>query len=663
MRSGRSVLVAAFGAALAVALPVAFAGSSADPGVSATTIVIGGTSPLTGPAASYASVARGAKAYFEFVNAGGGVSKRKIDYRIVDDAYNPAQTVQAVRRLVEQDRVFAVFNTLGTEANLAIRDYLNQIKVPQLFVASGATTWGRDAAKYPWTIGFQPSYAAEGLVYGQYIARAKKKAKVAVLFQNDDYGKDLLSSLKLGLGRSGSKVVAAEPYQVTSPDVGSQVAKLKASGANVLCIFATPTFAIQAYVFANRLGWKPLVVNNAVSGTSNIMVLASEGGKNKLVEGTITTTVLKDPTDPRWKSDAGMKQYRALLARYAKGAQPRRRLPRVRHGGRLRDGGAVQAARGESHPGGPDEGGALDLRREEPVPPSGRVREDGQGRRLPDPAGPAGSAGRRAASCRSAASGRRSGTSLSRWRPSRSTAASSIRRGGLAGSSSTDRRCDRRLRSGRSRRASGRMKPSDDRGGEAAHDLLPRATRDGQTPHRRAPRAVEHADEEPVADRGDARRRAVRRQEGERLREPGARRGLRPRAALEAVVLARPGLDDVVGRLLASEALATFDGDERVSEAAREGDAQRLAQAPGDHAQVASITPHGEHRLREPTLLHAEVAILGAASRIQTSVGTDGEPEEPDSRMTNCLARRERAPVPAREGEMVERRGGSKRLA
>jgi branched-chain amino acid transport system substrate-binding protein len=315
-------VLAVLATALAVFLPTAFAGSAADPGITSTAIVIGGTSPLTGPAASYASVARGAKAYFEFVNAGGGVNKRKFDYRIADDAYNPAQTVQAVRRLVEQDRVFAVFNTLGTESNLAIRDYLNQVKVPQLFVASGATTWGRDAAKYPWTIGFQPSYAAEGLVYGQYIARTRKGAKVAVLFQNDDYGKDLLSSLKLGLGRSGSKVVAAEPYQVTSSDVGSQVAKLKASGANVFCIFATPTFAIQAYVFANRLGWKPLVINNAVSGTSNIMVLASEGGKNKLVNGTITTTVLKDPTDPRWKNDPGMKQYRALLAKYAKGANP-----------------------------------------------------------------------------------------------------------------------------------------------------------------------------------------------------------------------------------------------------------------------------------------------------------------------------------------------------
>ena len=317
----RWTLVAA-AIAIAAAAPLALAGSTADPGVTSTTILLGGTSPLTGPAASYASVARGAKAYFDSINVQGGVAKRKIEYRIVDDAYNPAQTVQAVRRLVEQEKVFAVFNTLGTEANLAIRDYLNQLKVPQLFAASGATTWGRDAAKYPWTIGFQPSYAAEGFVYGKYVAQSMKKAKIAVLFQNDDYGKDLLGSLKSGLGRSGSKIVAAEPYQVTSPDVGSQIAKLKASGANVLAIFATPTFAIQAYVFANRLGWRPKVIVNGVSGTSNIMVLASEGGKNKAVEGSITTTVLKDPTDPRWKNDAGMKLYRSLLAKYAKGANP-----------------------------------------------------------------------------------------------------------------------------------------------------------------------------------------------------------------------------------------------------------------------------------------------------------------------------------------------------
>jgi branched-chain amino acid transport system substrate-binding protein len=316
----RTVLGVAVGAALAVALPAALAGSAADPGVTATTIVLGGTSPLTGPAAAYASVARGAKAYFDSVDAKGGVAKRKIDYRIVDDAYNPAQTVQDVRRLVEQDRVFAIFNTLGTESNLAVRDYLNQSKVPQLFVASGATTWGRDAVTYPWTIGFQPSYAAEGWVYGQYVAKTQRKAKIGVLFQNDDYGKDLLGGLKRGLGSSGSKVVAAQPYEVTSSDVGSQIAKLKAAKANILAIFATPQFAIQAYVFANRLGWHPLVLCNGVSGTSNIMLLASEGGKNKTVEGTVTSTILKDPADPRWKKDPGMRQYRAILARYAKGA-------------------------------------------------------------------------------------------------------------------------------------------------------------------------------------------------------------------------------------------------------------------------------------------------------------------------------------------------------
>ena len=302
------------------ALPVAFAGSAADPGVSSSSILLGGTSPLTGPAAAYASVARGAKAYFDSVNAKGGVAKRKIDYKILDDAYLSGQTVQATRQLVEQDKVFAIFNSLGTDHNIAIREYLNRAKVPQLFVASGATTWGSDADEYPWTIGFQPSYQAEGLVYGQYIARTMKKARVAVLLQNDDYGKDLLSGLKRGLARSGSSVIAAESYEVTSPDVQSQIAKLKSSRANVLAIFATPKFAIQAYVYASRLAWKPLVVNNTVSAASNIMLLASEGGKNKAIEGSISLNFLKDPTDARWKQDPGIKLYRATMAKYAKGA-------------------------------------------------------------------------------------------------------------------------------------------------------------------------------------------------------------------------------------------------------------------------------------------------------------------------------------------------------
>jgi len=298
----------------------ATAASGADPGITGKTILLGGTSPLSGPASAYASVARGANAYFKYANARGGVNGRTITYKFVDDGYNPSQTITQTRQLVEQDKVFAIFNSLGTEHNVATRDYLNQMKVPQLFVASGATTFGREFKKYPWTIGFQPSYQAEGWIYGKYLARTKPGAKIAVLFQNDDYGKDLIAGLKQGIARSKVKVIAAEPYEVTATDVQSQVAKLKASGANVLALFATPRFAIQGYVFANRLGWRPLIVNNAVSSASNIMTLASEGGTNKAVENSISIVFLKDPTDAKWRTDAAVKLYRSIMGKYAKGA-------------------------------------------------------------------------------------------------------------------------------------------------------------------------------------------------------------------------------------------------------------------------------------------------------------------------------------------------------
>ena len=308
-------------AALVVGVTAAIAASAADPGVTPTTVLLGGTSPLSGSASAYASVARGADAYFRYQNTRGGAAGRQITYKYVDDAYNPANTVQATRALVEQDKVFAIFNSLGTEHNLATRDYLKAQGVPQLFVASGATTWGRDAADYPGAIGFQPSYQAEGVVLGRYLARTKPGAKVAVLFQNDDYGKDLLLGLKRGLARSKAKIIAAEPYEVTAPDVGSQIAKLKSSGADVLALFATPKFAIQGYVFANRLGWKPkLTINNAVSSASNIMIIASEGGQNKVVNGSISIVFLKDPTDPQWAKDPTMKLYRSIMKKHAAGA-------------------------------------------------------------------------------------------------------------------------------------------------------------------------------------------------------------------------------------------------------------------------------------------------------------------------------------------------------
>ena len=311
-------------ASLALGVTAAIAGTArgaADPGVTADSILLGGTAPLSGPASQYASIARGADAYFKYVNARGGINGRKITYKYVDDGYNPAQSVPVTRQLVEQDKVFAVFNSLGTVHNVAVRPYLNSMKVPQLFVASGATTWGRDYAEYPYTIGFQPSYQAEGWVYGKYLARTAPGATVAVLFQNDDYGKDLLGGLKRGLQRSKVKVIAAQPYEVTSPDVSSQIAKLKSSGADTLAIFATPTFAIQAYQFANKLGWKPKrIINNAVASASTSMQIASSAGQNKLVNGTVSIQFLKDPTDPQWKNDPAMKLYRRILTQYAPGA-------------------------------------------------------------------------------------------------------------------------------------------------------------------------------------------------------------------------------------------------------------------------------------------------------------------------------------------------------
>ncbi|HJU48229.1 MAG TPA: ABC transporter substrate-binding protein [Gaiellaceae bacterium] len=304
------------GAALAAATR-----SADDPGVTSTSVLLGATTPLSGPFSSVSSVTVGAAAYFKYVNASGGVDGRKITFKYLDDAYNPAQTVQLTRQLVEQDKVFAIFNSVGTEHNLQVRDYLNQNEVPQVFAASGSTTLGRDSAQYPYTIGFQPSYQAEGWVYGKYLARTRKSARIAVLFQNDDYGKDLLNGLKRGLQRSSAKVIAAQPYEPTASDVQSQVAKLKATGADTFAVFAVGKFAIQAYVYANRLGWRPkLVINNIVSSASNVMAIASEGGSNKLVDATISGVFLKDPTDPKWSSDAGIKLYRQILKRYAPGA-------------------------------------------------------------------------------------------------------------------------------------------------------------------------------------------------------------------------------------------------------------------------------------------------------------------------------------------------------
>jgi branched-chain amino acid transport system substrate-binding protein len=311
----RSYIAAGLLGALAI-VSGASAASADAPGVTSKEILIGGTIPLTGPASAYASVAKGAAAYFKYVNAHGGVNKRKIKYVYRNDEYDPVKTFDRTRELVQQDRVFAIFNTLGTETNLAIRGYLNQVKVPQLFVASGASTWGRDYKKYPWTIGYQPSYVAEATIYGRYIAKTAPKSRIGVLYQDDDYGKDLLVGLERGLGKKKGLIVSKQGYAVTDDNVRSQIARLKAKRANTLMIFATPKFAIQSYSSARQLGWRPKVYVNAVSSAANIMTIATLSSSKRQTEGSISVVFLKDPTDPRWKRDKAVALFRSILKKY-----------------------------------------------------------------------------------------------------------------------------------------------------------------------------------------------------------------------------------------------------------------------------------------------------------------------------------------------------------
>jgi branched-chain amino acid transport system substrate-binding protein len=306
---------------LALALPLGVqASSAADPGVTGTSILIGGTVPLSGEAASGGLTARGADAYFRYTNARKGVFKRKINYDYKDDAYDPAKTIQATRELVQQDRVFAIFNPLGTAHNIATRAYLNQVGVPQLFVASGWGGWARDARQYPLTIGLIPTYTGEGIIYARYIKSKIKGAKIGVLYQDDEYGRELLSGLKKGLGSKQGLIVSSKSYDPTSTDVSSQVSSLKASGANVVMIFAFGKFAIQSFVYIKRLGWKPKqVFVNAVAAATSVLQLASTSGQT---EGAISAAFFKDPADPSFNKDKGMKLYKSIMAKYGNGGKP-----------------------------------------------------------------------------------------------------------------------------------------------------------------------------------------------------------------------------------------------------------------------------------------------------------------------------------------------------
>jgi ABC-type branched-subunit amino acid transport system substrate-binding protein len=310
-------------AVLALALAAGASGATgADPGISSDSILIGGTAALSGPeSAYYAPVAKGAQAYFAYVNAHGGVFGRKIEYRVVDDAYDPSQTVQMTRQLVQQDRVFAIFNSIGTEHMLAVRPFLNQLKVPQFFVGTGAKAIYNGRKSYPWTIGYLPSFVGEGRLYGRFIASTSPKAKIAVLYENDDYGKDLLEGLKKGLAGKG-KIVATATYELTDSDMSSQIATLKASKAGTLVLFALPKQVIQAFLSAHKLGWQPHYFISAVSIDPFVMNVVAASTTKRVPEGAISGAFLKIATDPSLAKDPGAKLYKSVMKNYCSGCDP-----------------------------------------------------------------------------------------------------------------------------------------------------------------------------------------------------------------------------------------------------------------------------------------------------------------------------------------------------
>jgi branched-chain amino acid transport system substrate-binding protein len=305
---------AAAAAALALGTP------AATPGVTPTTITLGGTIPITGPAAAYGSVGKGADAYFKYVNSKGGVFGRKIVYKFEDDEFDVAKTILLTRQLVEQDNVLAIFNSVGTEHALAIRSYLNDRKVPQLFVGSGVTQLASEHRKYPWSMGYLPSFAGEGATYGRYVAAHQPKARIAVLYENSDFGKDMLNGLRRGLGRKG-KIVATQSYEIADADVSSQLAKLKSSGADTLMLFATPKFAIFGYVGSFRLGWHPHIYVTSVSISPDIMKIAKFATNQKQVEGSISIAFVKDPTSTQWAEDKTVRLYKTVMKRYLPSAK------------------------------------------------------------------------------------------------------------------------------------------------------------------------------------------------------------------------------------------------------------------------------------------------------------------------------------------------------
>ena len=286
------------------------------PGVTATEIKIGNTDAYSGPASAYGVIAKLETAFFKMVNDQGGVAGHKINFISLDDGYSPPKTVEQVRRLIEEDQVALLFNTLGTPTNSAIVRYVNQKKVPQLFISTGADKWG-DYQHFPWTMGFQASFRTEARIYAKYILKEKPNAKIAILYQNDDLGKDYLAGMKDVLGDNFDKMVVTASYETTDPTIDSQITSLQAAGANVLLVAAIPKFAAQAIRKVHDLDWKPLFFMSYVSASVGA-VIKPAGPENAI--GMITAYFMKDPTDLTWKNDAGMNEWRDFMAKYMPGA-------------------------------------------------------------------------------------------------------------------------------------------------------------------------------------------------------------------------------------------------------------------------------------------------------------------------------------------------------
>src|SRR5213594_3967914 len=311
MTRTRKLLIAVLAVGLAGLIPALAAQTVV--GVTATEIKIGNTNPYSGPASAYGTIGKVIGAYFKKVNDEGGVNGRKINYITYDDAYSPPKTVEMVRKLVEQDQVAFVFQTLGTANNSAIQKYLNQEKVPHLFVATGATKWN-DPKNFPWTMGWQPNYQTEGRIYAQYIMKNFPDAKIGILYQNDDYGKDYRKGLHDGLGEHAKKMIVMEQtYEVTDPTIDSQIVNLKNSGANVFFNVTIPKFAVQAIKKAHDIGWKPAhFLNNVSSSLATVLKPAGlEASK-----GLITALYMKEITDPQWKNDKGYQDWVAWMKKY-----------------------------------------------------------------------------------------------------------------------------------------------------------------------------------------------------------------------------------------------------------------------------------------------------------------------------------------------------------